>query len=63
MPDRTFAYKGVSAAGEALKPIPYRSIDLHKPWNTFDLSHDLTKKGIERFVADFEGAIRPASGG
>ena len=58
MPDRDFVYRGVDAVGKPLKPIPYKDIDLNKPWNAFDLRHDLTKKGIEKFVADFEGTLR-----
>ena len=61
MPDRSFVYKGVDSAGKALKPIPYQNIDLNRPWNTFDLKHDLTRKGIEKFVADFESTLRPAN--
>jgi transaldolase len=58
MPDRSFVYKGVDSTGRALKPIPYQDIDLNKSWNAFDLRHDLTKKGIEKFVADFESTLR-----
>ena len=58
MPAQDFVYRGVDAAGKALKPIPYKNINLSKAWNTFDLSHDLTKKGIEKFVADFESTLR-----
>lgn len=61
MPDRDFAYPGVNADGKALKPIPYRSINLKKPWNAFNLDHDLTKKGIEKFVADFESTVRESA--
>jgi transaldolase len=58
MPDQNFVYKGVNPAGKALKPIPYRDINLNQPWNAFDLRHDLTTKGIEKFVEDFESTIR-----
>jgi len=61
MPDRTFVYKGVSSTGKSLIPIPYRDIDMNKSWETFDLSHELTKKGIEKFVADFESTLRSGS--
>ena len=59
MPDQDFTYKGVDVAGNALRPIPYRSINLNQPLDAFDLRHDLTKKGIEKFVEDFESTIRP----
>jgi len=58
MPDQDFIYKGVDVAGNALRPIPYRSINLNQPLDAFDLRHDLTKKGIEKFVEDFENTIR-----
>ncbi len=58
MPDRSFVYKGVDRTGGALKPIPYQDIDLNKSWDAFNLTHDLTKKGIEKFVADFESTLR-----
>jgi transaldolase len=57
MPDRTVVHKGAEIAGKALKSIPYKNLDLNKPWSAFDLSHDLTKKGIEKFVADFESTL------
>jgi len=64
LPDRDFVYTGVDAGGKALKPIPYRDINLNKPWNAFNLNHDLTKKGIEKFVSDFESTVgEPANSG
>src|ERR1035437_4177406 len=33
VPDQNFLFKGVDAAGKALKPIPYRDINLTQPWN------------------------------
>lgn len=57
MPDENFAYQGVDGAGRALKPIRYKDLNLHKPWNAFNLRHDLTRKGIERFTADFESTL------
>lgn len=62
MPDQNFIYKGSDKDGKMLKPIPYRSINLAQPWDTFDLTHELTKKGIERFVADFEGTLGQPAG-
>jgi transaldolase len=61
MPDRNFVYKGAEIAGKTLKPIPYRNLDLNKPWSAFDLSHDLTKKGVEKFSADFESTLRQSA--
>ena len=60
MPGPDFNYRGVTKEGKALQPIPYRDLDLNKPWESFDLKHDLTTKGIERFVADFEKTLKQA---
>jgi len=58
MPDRNFVYRGIDATGKALRPIPYEDINLNKSWTAFNLRHDLTTKGVERFVADFEGTLQ-----
>jgi transaldolase len=60
MPSPDFTYRGVTSEGQALKPIPYRELNLNQPWESFDLKHDLTTKGIERFVADFEKTLKQA---
>src|ERR1043166_2657971 len=55
MPDRQFQYK---ASG---KSIPYQELDLERPWETFDIQHELTRKGIEKFAADYRATLsRPA---
>jgi transaldolase len=41
-----------------LKAIPYREYDLTDNWNNFDVSHDLTAKGMEKFSADWNSLIR-----
>ena len=41
--------------------IPYETVDLEQPWESFDLSHALTTQGIERFAHDYEQALAPAS--
>jgi transaldolase len=51
-PEFTYDTKG-------LKPIPYRVIDLAKKWQDFDISHDLTDKGMERFSLDWNALIEP----
>lgn len=52
LPDDNFKY-----APEGLKPIPYREIDLNKVWREYDIRHELTDKGIERFSNDWNGLI------
>jgi transaldolase len=43
---------------KGLKPIPYRELDLAKKWQDFDIRHDLTDKGMERFSLDWNALIR-----
>lgn len=40
-----------------LKPIPYQKFDFNQDWQSFDLSHQLTDKGIEKFTADWNSLI------
>ena len=55
MPDKQFQYKSSG------KPIPYEELDLERPWETFDIQHELTRKGIEKFAADYRATLsRPA---
>jgi transaldolase len=58
MPDRDFRYKGLDPSGKPLKAIPYKGLDLEQPWVSFDLAHELTTKGIQKFVADYQSTLR-----
>jgi transaldolase len=58
MPDRHFAYKGIATDGQLLKPIPFKEVDLNLPWQTFDIAHELTTKGIQKFVADYRSTLK-----
>lgn len=40
-----------------LKEIPYKEIDLEKKWHEYDIAHDLTDKGMERFSEDWNSLI------
>jgi transaldolase len=61
LPARDFSYRAASASGEPLKPIPYKQLDLNLPWESFDITHELTTKGIQKFVADYRSTLkRPA---
>jgi transaldolase len=40
-----------------LKAVPYREYDLTDNWRAFDISHDLTAKGMEKFSADWNSLI------
>jgi transaldolase len=41
-----------------LKGIPFKEIDLTKKWETYDIRHELTDKGMERFSADWNALIK-----
>ena len=58
MPDRTFSYRGVDASGKPLKAIPYKDLDLNLPWQSFDIARELTNRGIQKFVADYQSTLR-----
>lgn len=44
--------------GEGLKPISYQEIDLNKPWQEYEIHHELTDVGIEKFSADWNSLIK-----
>ena len=58
LPDRNFTYRGVDANDKPLKAIPYKELDLNLPWQSFDIAHELTKKGIQKFVADYRSTLK-----
>lgn len=58
MPDDNFRYQGVDASGKPLKVIPYKEFDLNLPWENFDIAHELTTKGIQKFVADYQSTLK-----
>jgi transaldolase len=53
MPGADFRYDEKS-----FKPIIYREIDLRQKWNSYDIRHDLTHKGMERFSSDWNALIQ-----
>lgn len=54
-PDAGYRYNAGS-----LKPIPYREIGLQRPWREYDIRHELTDKGMEKFSADWNSLIAVA---
>jgi transaldolase len=57
MPAPDFTYNAVGANGQALKQIPYEALDLNLPWQSFNIAHELTTKGIQKFVADYRSTL------
>lgn len=41
-----------------LKPIEYVGLDLDQPWQEFNISHELTDAGMEKFVSDWNAMIK-----
>ena len=58
MPTRDFAYQGAGPKGQPLKALPYRVLKLNQPWESFDIAHELTTKGIQKFVEDYQNTLR-----
>ena len=61
LPDDSFSYQAKDSKGQVLKPIEYRDLNLNDPWQSFDLRHELTKRGIQKFVADYESTLRKSA--
>lgn len=55
LPDKNFAYKPTGAQ------IPYEDLDLERPWERFNIEHELTRNGIQKFVSDYRATLRKAS--
>jgi len=51
LPAESFARKPVG------RPIPFEKLNLEQPWESFDISHELTSKGIDKFVADYRKTV------
>lgn len=50
--------QGSIVNSQELAPIPYQQIDLNKPWTEYNIQHELTDKGIEKFSADWNSLIK-----
>jgi transaldolase len=57
MPDANFQYHSPA------KPISYEDLDLAQPWETFNIAHELTTKGLDKFVADYQKTLAESAGG
>ncbi len=40
-----------------LSPMPYQEVALDRPWQDYDLDHELTASGIARFAADWNSLL------
>jgi transaldolase len=51
LPDEQFNYHG---SGEH---IGYQEINLDQPWRMFNIEHELTTKGVQKFAADYRATL------
>ena len=51
MPSNDFVYKNSG------RPISYEEVDLNQSWETYDIRHDLTTKGLEKFAEDYRKTV------
>src|SRR5215469_11935137 len=63
LPGADVANQGTDKADKPLKAIPYKSIDLNQRWESFDIQHELTTKGIQQFVADYKSTLKQSASG
>lgn len=61
LPDDRFIYQGIDTKCEQLKAITYKPIDLNRDWESFDIDHELTTKGIRQFVADYKATLKQSA--
>lgn len=61
---REWVEKGLTLPGNeyvynptGLKPIPSENVDITRSWHEFDIHHDLTVKGMEKFSSDWDSLI------
>jgi hypothetical protein len=52
----------VDKNGNLVEPIPYKELDLKFGWESFDIRHELTAKGIQQFVADYKSTLKQSAG-
>jgi len=56
MPDERFTYQPIGSR------IAYQDVDIDRPWRSFNVEHELTTKGVEKFAADYRATLHPAAG-
>jgi transaldolase len=56
MPEANFQYRSCA------KAIPYEELDLAQQWESFDIGHELTTRGLEKFVADYRKSLADTAG-
>ena len=59
-PGAEFKYEPV-VDGKRLGEIPYKNLKLTDSWESFDIHHELTDKGIRKFVEDYRSTLQTAA--
>ena len=59
-PGPEFKYEPV-VDGKRLGEIPYKNLKLTDSWESFDIHHELTDKGIRKFVEDYRSTLQTAA--
>lgn len=58
LPPKNYVYDPSAQAGvKGLTEIPYKELTLDKPWESYDLHHDLTDAGISKFWEDWKSIV------
>ncbi|MEK7644307.1 MAG: transaldolase, partial [Patescibacteria group bacterium] len=47
-----------NAKSSALSLIPYQNLNINQSWREYDLHHELTNKGLEKFATDWNNLIK-----
>lgn len=55
LPGANYTYRSTG------KPIPYEEVDLTRSWESFNIAHELTAKGLEKFVADYRKTLKESA--
>lgn len=53
VPDNKYRYNP-----QNVKDMPYKDIDITKRWQEFDIAHELTEQGMERFSQDWNQLVK-----
>jgi transaldolase len=56
LPDDRFAY---TPAGTRIN---YQDLEIDQPWQSFNIQHELTTKGVEKFAADYRATLYSNAG-
>src|SRR6516165_375784 len=61
LPGADFVYQASDKTDRPLRSITFKSVELNQAWESFDIRHDLTTKGIQQFVADYKSTLKQSA--